>query len=72
VAIYEFFVISEEIADLIVPGVHSGQLRVAARRNGWRSLRELGWMKVQAGLVPISEQQRMTRQIGRSTLANVR
>ncbi len=72
VAIYEFFVINEEIADLIVPGVHSGQLRLAARRNSWRSLRELGWAKVQADLVPISEQQRMTRQIGRNTLANVR
>jgi type II secretory ATPase GspE/PulE/Tfp pilus assembly ATPase PilB-like protein len=72
VAIYEFFVLNEELADLIVPGVRTGQLREAARRYGWRSLREQGWAKVQAGLVPIDEQQRMTRQIGAHVLATVR
>jgi type II secretory ATPase GspE/PulE/Tfp pilus assembly ATPase PilB-like protein len=71
-AIYEFFVITEEVADLIGPAARVTQLREAARRQGWRSLREMCWMKVQAGLVPISEQQRMTRHIGQKLLAAVR
>jgi len=71
-AIYEFFVITEEIADLIAPSVRATHLREVARQQGWRSLREMGWMKVQAGLVPVSEQQRMTRQVGRRILATVR
>jgi type II secretory ATPase GspE/PulE/Tfp pilus assembly ATPase PilB-like protein len=72
VAIYEFFLINDEIADLIVPEVRTGHLREAARRFGWRPLRELGWVKVQNGLVPLSEQQRMTRRIGDQLLATVR
>ena len=63
VAIYEFFVMSEEIADLLGPNVKTGELRGAARRQGWRSLREEGWSKVQAGLVAIPELQRLTRRL---------
>jgi type II secretory ATPase GspE/PulE/Tfp pilus assembly ATPase PilB-like protein len=72
VAIYEFFLINDEIADLIVPEVRTGLLRETARRFGWRPLRELGWSKVQNGLVPLSEQQRMTRRIGDQMLPAVR
>jgi type II secretory ATPase GspE/PulE/Tfp pilus assembly ATPase PilB-like protein len=72
VAIYEFFVVNEEASELIGPAVRTSQLREAARRNGWRSLREGGWPKVQAGLVPVSEQQRMTRQVGETHLAEAR
>ncbi len=68
VAIYELFVVNEEIADLIVRDVRTLQLREAARRNGWKPLREAGWIKVQDGLVPVSEQQRMTRRIGETLL----
>jgi general secretion pathway protein E/type IV pilus assembly protein PilB len=63
VAIYEFFLLNEAIADLIQPGVKTGQLRDAARTIGWRSLRENAWQKVQRGLIPISEQERWTRMI---------
>lgn len=63
VAIYEFFLVDEEIADLIQPDIRSGSLRAAARKLGWRSLREMSWFKVQRGLVPISEQERWTRLI---------
>ena len=63
VAIYEFLVISESIADIIEPGVKTGRLRSEARKEGWRTLREQGWRKVQAGLIPISEQQRLTHRI---------
>jgi type II secretory ATPase GspE/PulE/Tfp pilus assembly ATPase PilB-like protein len=63
VAIYEFFLLNEAIADLIQPGLRTGELREAARKLGWRSLREMAWLKVQRGLIPISEQERWTRLI---------
>ncbi|HHY85942.1 MAG TPA: type II/IV secretion system protein [Verrucomicrobia bacterium] len=61
IAVYEFFVLNEPIADLIRPGLKTSDLREAARKLGWRSLREMGWLKVQRGLIPISEQERWTR-----------
>lgn len=63
VAIYEFFIMSDEIADILDPGVKTGTLRRMAREQGWKSLREGAWSKVQGGLIPISEQQRLTRQL---------
>lgn len=63
IAIYEFLVLDDQIADLISPGVKTGQLREAARNVAWRPLRELGWIKVQHGLIPIAELQRLTRRI---------
>jgi type II secretory ATPase GspE/PulE/Tfp pilus assembly ATPase PilB-like protein len=69
VAIYEFFLVSEAIADLIQPGLRTGELRAAARKLGWKSLREMAWLKVQRGLIPIAEQERWTRQIDPAALA---
>ncbi len=63
VAIYEFFKLSDDVADLIVPGVRTGQLREAARLEGWRSLREIGWSKVQGGMIATSEQRRLTHRL---------
>jgi general secretion pathway protein E/type IV pilus assembly protein PilB len=63
VAIYEVFLLNEAIADLIQPGVKTGRLREAARKLGWRSMRENAWRKVQAGVIPIGEQERWTRLI---------
>ncbi len=68
VALFEFFVLNEELADLIEPGVKAGRLREAARRYGWRSLRENGWLKVQQGLVAVAELQRLTRRIRTGSL----
>jgi type II secretory ATPase GspE/PulE/Tfp pilus assembly ATPase PilB-like protein len=70
VAIYEFFLLNEDIAELIHPGLRAGQLREAARKLGWRSLREMAWLKVQRGLIPISEQERWTRMIDPMALKN--
>lgn len=67
-AIYEFFVVNETIGDLIQPGLRTGELRAAARKLGWRSLREMAWRKVQQGLIPISEQERWTRLVDASLL----
>ena len=63
VAIYEFFLLNEALANLIQPQLRTGDLREAARKYGWRSLREMAWRKVQQGLIPISEQERWTRVI---------
>jgi type II secretory ATPase GspE/PulE/Tfp pilus assembly ATPase PilB-like protein len=70
VAIYEFFLVGEAIADLIQPGLKTGELRASARKLGWKSLREMAWLKVQRGLIPISEQERWTRQIDPAVLAS--
>jgi type II secretory ATPase GspE/PulE/Tfp pilus assembly ATPase PilB-like protein len=69
VAVYEFFLLNEAIADLIQPGLRTGELRRAASKLGWRSLREMGWFKVQRGLIPISEQERWTRTMDPGALA---
>ena len=69
VAIYEFFVVNEGMADRIQPGLKTGELREAARKFGWRPLREMGWSKVQKGLIPIAEQERWTRVIDPTLLA---
>ncbi|HWV99359.1 MAG TPA: GspE/PulE family protein [Candidatus Acidoferrum sp.] len=69
VAIYEFFLLNEAIADLIRPGMRTAELRAEARKLGWRSLREMAWLKVQEGLIPVSEQERWTRVIDPSALA---
>lgn len=68
VAIYEFFVVNETVADLIQPGLKTGELRAAARKLGWRSLRDMGWLKVQRGHIPIAEQERWTRLIDPAVL----
>ena len=68
VAIYEFFLLNEAIADLIQPGLRTAELREAARKLGWRSLREMAWSKVQKGLIPVSEQERWTRTIDPAAL----
>ena len=68
VAIYEFFLLNEQIADVIQPGLRTSQLRDCARKFGWRSLREMAWEKVQRGLIAISEQERWTRTVDPSVL----
>jgi general secretion pathway protein E/type IV pilus assembly protein PilB len=68
VAIYELFLLNEAVAELIQPEVKASQLREAARRFGWRSMRENAWRKVQSGLIPITEQERWTRQIDPSSI----
>ncbi len=62
-AIYEFFRMNDELADAIEPGVKLGRLRELARQSGWRSLRENGLAKVQAGEVSAAELDRITRRV---------
>ena len=64
VAIYELFLMTDEVVDsLASSGLRTVALRELARRQGWRSLREEGWRKVQQGLVSIAENQRLTRRL---------
>ena len=59
-ALYEFFLLNDEIADLLEPGVKTGDLRAAAVRHGWTPMRAMGFLKVQSGLISTSELQRLT------------
>jgi type II secretory ATPase GspE/PulE/Tfp pilus assembly ATPase PilB-like protein len=63
VAIYEIFVMTDEILDFLSSDLKTGQLRELARSRGWKSLREQGWRKVQTGQVAIEENQRLTRRL---------
>lgn len=61
VAIYEMFLLNEEIGSHITRGMKISTLRDAARQHGWRSLRQNGWLKVCNGIIPLSEQEHWTR-----------
>jgi general secretion pathway protein E/type IV pilus assembly protein PilB len=63
VAVYELFLITDEVVDLLSKDVRTVALRELARRQGWRSLRDNGWKKVQDGLISIAENQRLTRRL---------
>ncbi len=55
VGIYEIFLITEEIAQLIFSNETSGTLRAFARRNGMRSLRDDAIRKAEAGISTLEE-----------------
>ncbi|MCI5779728.1 MAG: Flp pilus assembly complex ATPase component TadA [Lentisphaeria bacterium] len=55
VGIYEIFLITEEIAQLIFSNETSGTLRNFARRNGMRSLRDDAIRKAEAGISTLEE-----------------
>jgi type II secretory ATPase GspE/PulE/Tfp pilus assembly ATPase PilB-like protein len=63
VALYEFFLLNDTIADMLAPGIRTGQLREAALQHGWTPLRSQGFIKVQTGLISIAELQRLTSRI---------
>ncbi len=63
VAIYELFLITDEVVDSLASPVRTVALRELARRQGWRPLREAGWRKVQDGVISIAENQRLTRRL---------
>jgi type II secretory ATPase GspE/PulE/Tfp pilus assembly ATPase PilB-like protein len=63
VALYEFFVVNDEIVDLLTPGATASNLRDIGRSYGWKPIREHGWVKVQNGTISIAENQRLTRRV---------
>ncbi len=60
VAIYEFFLLDEEIQDMVSAHAGTTELRKAAMERGMRSLRQDGWEKVSLGYTSIDEVQRIT------------
>lgn len=60
VAIYEFFLLDDELQDMVSAHVGTSDLRKAAMERGMRSLRQDGWEKVQNGATGIDEIQRIT------------
>jgi type II secretory ATPase GspE/PulE/Tfp pilus assembly ATPase PilB-like protein len=60
VAVYEFFLMNEDLSDAVSKGVTTTELRAFAIRSGMNTLRQDGWRKVAAGLTTIQEIQRIT------------
>ncbi len=60
VAIYEFFLLDEEIQDMVAAHAGTSELRKAAMERGMHSLRQDGWVKVSQGSTSIDEIQRIT------------
>jgi type IV pilus assembly protein PilB len=58
--IFEILVMDEELKNLVLQNVDTGELRKVARKNGMRTLREDGFKKVLAGVTTIVEIMRVT------------
>ena len=62
VGIFELMELNDEIRGLIMQNADASKITTAARRNGMRSLREDGWMKVRAGITTADEVTRVTQE----------
>jgi general secretion pathway protein E len=60
--IFEFLKVTEDIQKLILGKKDSNIIKEAARKNGLRTLREDGWLKVKQGITTISEVLRVTQE----------
>ena len=63
VAIYEFFLMNDELAEAIAQGMTVTRLKEEARKFGWRSLRENAFLKIHQGAIPLEELRRVTWRI---------
>lgn len=59
-AIYEFFLMNDELAEAIAQGMTVTRLKEEARRFGWHSLRENAFHKIQDGWIGLEELRRVT------------
>lgn len=59
-AIYELFVLDKEIQDLILQKASNQEIRKKARALGMKTLREIGWEKVEEGVTTPEEVLRVT------------
>ncbi|MEO7652761.1 MAG: type II secretion system ATPase GspE [Bryobacteraceae bacterium] len=62
VGIFELMELNDEIRGLIMQNADASKITTAARRNGMRSLREDGWMKVRSGITTADEVTRVTQE----------
>jgi len=60
IAIYEFFLLDEEIQDMVSEHAATSDLRKASIAKGMKTLRDDGWDKVLSGDTSIEEVQRIT------------
>jgi general secretion pathway protein E len=60
--IFEFLRINDDIQKLILGKKDSNIIKEAARKNGLRTLREDGWLKVKQGITTIPEVLRVTQE----------
>jgi general secretion pathway protein E len=60
--IYEFLKMTDDIQKLILGKKDSNIIKEVARKNGLRTLREDGWLKVKQGITTISEVLRVTQE----------
>jgi type II secretory ATPase GspE/PulE/Tfp pilus assembly ATPase PilB-like protein len=62
VGIFELMELNDELRQLIMANADASKLTQAARRNGMRSLREDGWLKVRQGITTADELMRVTQE----------
>ncbi|MCW5981462.1 MAG: type II secretion system ATPase GspE [Bryobacteraceae bacterium] len=62
VGIFELMELNDEIRKLIMANADASDITRAARRNGMRSLREDGWLKVRQGATTADEVMRVTQE----------
>jgi len=60
--IFEFLKVTDEIQRLILEKKDSNIIKEAGRKNGMRTLREDGWLKVRQGITTIPEVLRVTQE----------
>jgi general secretion pathway protein E len=60
--IFEMMELNEEIRSLIMANQDASKITTAARRNGMRTLREDGWLKVAIGVTTSDEVMRVTQE----------
>jgi type II secretory ATPase GspE/PulE/Tfp pilus assembly ATPase PilB-like protein len=61
-AIYEFFVLNDDIREMIIASASIGQIKAKAMANGMQTLRQQGWQKVEQGITTSSEVMRVTQE----------
>jgi len=62
VGIFELMELNDEIRKMIMKNADSLDITMAARRNGMRTLREDGWMKITQGVTTAEEVMRVTQE----------
>jgi type IV pilus assembly protein PilB len=60
VALYEIMPIAPEVRDMILKGASTTDLRATAQRQGFRTLRQAGLLKVLEGVTSLDEVVRVT------------
>ena len=60
IALFEVVIMNDELRDMAYKQIPSNELKKVARKNGMRTLREDGWLKVTLGTTTIEEVRRST------------